>query len=206
MIINIRGTSGSGKTTVVRGIMDKGVVTPLDSKPKPHGYRVTIPSLDLPVMVVGSYENTCGGTDGIKTQDEICDRIRRFAQDGHVLVEGLLMSKTFGRYAALDRELASTGHHFIWAFLDTPLDVCLARVEARRETRRLGKAVVPEYKPLNPANTTTAWHNTHGCYAKVIGGRESDWKTAKGWPRAKLDGRWLPFDKAVETVFQWLHE
>lgn len=204
MIINIRGTSGSGKTTVVRGIMNKGSVIPLDEHKKPAGYRVEIPDLGQPVYVVGPYTTACGGTDAIGTQDEVCDRIRAFAPLGHVLVEGLLMSKTFGRYAKLDRELDAQGQHFIWAFLDTPLDVCLARVGARRETRRLAKAVVPDFKPLNPQNTTQAWHDTKGCYAKVVGAKESDWKTAPGVKRAVLDGRWLPYETAVDTVYGWL--
>jgi len=40
------------------------------------------------VFVVGSYENTCGGTDGIKTQEEIADRVVKAHGHGHVLVEG----------------------------------------------------------------------------------------------------------------------
>lgn len=204
-VVNVRGTSGSGKTTIVRGIMAMGTVTPLDANKKPEGYRVDVPSLSKPVYVVGPYTTACGGCDAVPTQDEICRRIRAYAPLGHVLVEGLLMSHTFGRYAALDRELDAQGNHFIWAFLDTPLEVCLDRVRARREERRLSKKVVPEFKELDVTNTSDKWHSNRATFAKVVGGRESDWKTAPGhWTRAKLDGRWVPYQTATETVFSWL--
>src|SRR5262252_9423192 len=97
MIVNIRGTSGSGKTTIVRGLMAKGLpydlpieiisYTQTDRKTKitkvitqavMPGYRLEIP--DMPdTYILGSYENVCGGCDGIPTQDIICDRARKFS-------------------------------------------------------------------------------------------------------------------------------
>ena len=166
MILNFRGTSGSGKTTVVRGLMAKyPTITPLGEFPekKPDGYECR-PGVDkfnkiLPnLYVVGSYKNTCGGCDGIKTQDEACARVRRYAALGDVLFEGLLISHIFGRYKLLDQEMKKEhGHTTIWAFLDTPLELCLDRIRARRDARAAAKGKEP--KPLNTQNTEDKWHD-----------------------------------------------
>lgn len=196
MVCNVRGTSGSGKTTLVRDIMALGQVLPLGDNPKkPVAYQLSIPSYS-PIFVLGSYENVCGGMDGVKTQEEICDRIRQFAPLGHVLVEGLLMSTLFSKYVSLDRELLAQGVPTIWAFLDTPLDVCLDRVRARREARGT-------VTPLNTKNTTDKWHLMRHIYNKCTLPDVKDWKKIS-YPPAVLDARWVDYTKAAETVSEWL--
>lgn len=209
MIINIRGTSGSGKSTVVRSIMAMGAASPIgDNEKKPDGYIVQIPSLDRNVCVVGPYVTACGGCDQISTQDEICDRIRAYSTLGHVLVEGLLMSHSFARYAALDRELFEKGQHCIWAFLDTPLDVCLDRVRWRREERRAAKG--GEFKELNVKNTTDKWNDNRVVYERFGAGRKNDWRLTPKFgyagPPVKLDARLIDYTRAAEQVFEWLQE
>ena len=86
----------------------------------------------MPVYFIGSYANVCGGCDSISTQDMICSLVRHFSQFGHVIFEGLLMSHIYSRYAALYEELAGFGIPFVFAFVDTPLDVCIERVKQRR--------------------------------------------------------------------------
>lgn len=168
MIIDIRGTSGSGKTTVARAVLGAGSAVPIrgDSDGgffgtgKPECYEVIIPNVPKRVYVLGSYEQTCGGCDSIGTQDEICDLVRKYSQQGHVVMEGLLMSHLFGRYLALDRELDPLT--YVWAFLDTPLELCLERVQARREARGVAK------KPFNPKNTTQKWHDIRRVREKAL--------------------------------------
>lgn len=205
-VINVRGTSGSGKSTVVRGIMAKGVVTVIGEDKKPDGYIVKIPDIDIPVYIVGPYTTACGGCDQISTQDEICDRIRIYSKMGHVLVEGLLMSHSFARYAALDRELKQDGVDCIWAFLDTPLDVCLDRVRARREERRLAKG--GEFKELNVKNTTDKWNDNQEVYQKFRKAQSKDWKLVPKFGGSStpvaLDARLLDHTRAVEQVYEWL--
>lgn len=205
MVVNVRGTSGSGKSTVVRGIMAMGTVTPIGAEKKPDGYIVQIPTLDKNVYVVGPYVTACGGCDQITTQDEICDRIRIYSSMGHVLVEGLLMSHSFARYAALDRELALSDVHCVWAFLDTPLEVCLDRVRSRREERRAITGA--EFKELNVKNTTDKHRDNFEVYEKFLKPRDKDWKLVpkfgyKGKPVA-LDARMIDYTRATEQVFEW---
>lgn len=215
MVINLRGTSGSGKTTIVRGIMAKasqinpmfftgtGFIEVVGKEKKPDGYRMYLDGKPS-VYAIGSYENTCGGCDAISSQDEICDRIRRYAPHGHVLVEGLLMSHLFSRYAMLDRELHAKGIDFVWAFIDTPLELCLQRVEARREERRLAKKNPPEYKPLDPTNTVDKWNDMRRVHKKCVSADPKDWKKVVGYTPVKLDARWIDHQNAVEQVYGWL--
>lgn len=207
MIINVRGTSGSGKTTVVRELMARAnlVAKIGDNAKKPDAYRLAFPLFDL--YVIGSYENVCGGCDAISTQDEICNRVRCYAPMGHVLLEGLLMSHVFSRYAALAMELQRQEISSIFGFLDTPLDVCLARVNARREARG-------QTEPVNPTNTTDKWAANRSTFDKFVKPASKNWKDVnkflKEWgqapvefPYPKLDARWIPYEQATETVWGW---
>jgi len=157
-IVNIRGCNGSGKTTIVRRFLDRLPNEPLGGKPgRPAGYKVDASSwgINIPVFVIGSYENTCGGTDGINTQEEIAERVVKAVGHGHVLVEGLLMSKSSdkGHVAPILKE-----HGAIFAFLDTPWDVCLERVLARR-------VAAGNDKPFDPDKTMrSAYDQCHRSY------------------------------------------
>ena len=186
-IVNIRGCNGSGKTTIVRRFLTKLPTEPLGGKPgRPAGYRVDASpwGLKLPVFVVGSYENTCGGADGIKTQEEIAERVVKAQYHGHVLVEGLLMSKSSdgGHVAPILK-----GHGAIFAFLDTPWDVCLERVLARR-------AEAGNEKVFDPEKTMrTAYEQCH---------RSAELLTIAGG----YDVRWLDWRDPVTGVMRYLTE
>lgn len=132
MIINLRGTSGSGKSTIFREVMEQiGCVETLRSSAgKIQGYL-----LNGNVRVVGRYETACGGCDalprpkGFNTMDSIEELVREWAPLGHVLFEGLIVSSVFSRWLRLSQELGKGA--FVWAFLDTPLEVCIQRVYQR---------------------------------------------------------------------------
>ena len=187
MIINIRGTSGSGKTTAIRGVMHVATLcNPLAGTPKkPNAYQLDVPGVDRPVFIIGSYENVCGGCDAIPTQDAVCDFVRHYAPRGHVLFEGLLISHLFSRYQTLDREHHALGIPYIWAFLDTPLDLCLKRVADRREARGASR-------DFNPTNTTQKWHDMRRVFVKAMA--------------AGLDVRWLSHQNPDDEVLSWLRQ
>jgi GTPase SAR1 family protein len=157
VILSLRGTSGSGKTTVARKFLtDYPTKTlPDPNKPKKHwGYQVDLSTegITQPLYVIGSYQNTCGGTDGISTQEEIAERALVAHPRGHVLLEGLLLSKV-GPGAITTQMLKPTGS-YVAAILDTPLATCLQRVQDRRNARG-------EDKPFNPKNTISAHKSTY---------------------------------------------
>ena len=155
IILSLRGTSGSGKTTVARKFITDYPCKPLNiPQIKKHwGYEVDLSAegLNSKLYVIGSYENTCGGTDGINTQEEIADRALAAHPRGHVLLEGLLLSKV-GPNAITTKMLAPTGA-YVAAYIDTPLQTCLDRVQARRVERG-------DERPFNPQNTISAFKST----------------------------------------------
>lgn len=194
MIINIRGTSGSGKSTLIRHLMNEAeFVGPIQPTTAPFtgkqviGYGLegleTFDERD--VLVVGRYETACGGCDGIKTQDEVCERVRRFNRLGHVVFEGLLISHIYSRYKLLHEELATPTQPYLWLFLDTPLDVCLSRVQQRR-------AAAGNDKPFNPVNTTQKWMDARRVFAKAeqdgLQPRWLDWQNPLGQLEEVLRG------------------
>lgn len=135
MIVNIRGTNGSGKSTIVRTLMEGRNPIPFvadgPGKRQVLGYSVRNPNPEChtPVAVVGRYETACGGCDTIKTQDEVQARVRGHAPSRHVLFEGVIVSDIYGRY----KEMADNyPGEWLFAYLDTPLAVCFERIAGRR--------------------------------------------------------------------------
>lgn len=144
MIIKLHGTSGSGKTTVARALMDMGAVTPIYSVArKVEAYKVEIPGLNQPLFILGPYNAICGGLDGISDVNDHIRLLHAAAAQGHVFYEGLLGSEYYGRIGKESERYA--GDH-VFAFLDTPIELCISRVIERR----LAKG---NTKPLNEANT-----------------------------------------------------
>jgi cytidylate kinase len=130
IVINVRGTSGSGKTFLIRSVMEEfGIRSRMlrkDTK-KIAGYV-----LNKDIYILGSYETECGGADSIKTLDEVDSRVRKASEKYNtVLFEGMLVSDVYGRYEALSKSLPPRAL-FVWGILDTPLDVCIERVVERR--------------------------------------------------------------------------
>lgn len=125
MIVNIRGTNGSGKSTLVLGLMTKyGRTAVIDTRNnKEIGYHIP----ELGAHAVGKYTTACGGCDTIKTQDETKERVKKWSAIGHVVFEGILVSTIFGPWLDFSRQNGG----MMWAFLDTPLDLCLERIQIR---------------------------------------------------------------------------
>src|SRR5262245_48356036 len=129
MLINLRGTSGSGKSTVVRNLMAQTGCKPIYGAlglRLPEAYQLKLPQ---PVYVLGPYTTACGGgCDQVQPFALIPEMIERYAKRGCVIFEGLLMSTFFGEVGRL---LMETGDSAVM-FLDTPLRICIDRVKARR--------------------------------------------------------------------------
>ena len=168
MLISLRGTSGSGKSTVVFTLMKNYFTEKIMGEDgKLEGYRIHVPSLEKPVYAVGRYETPCGGCDSVPTQAEIVRRVEKYRQaGGHVIFEGLLASGGYGTVGALSEKYPD---EYIFATLDTPYDVCVARVLSRR-------AAAGNDKPFNEKNTKSKFDSTRNVMRRVLAeGRKAVW-------------------------------
>ena len=152
-IVNIRGTSGSGKSTVVHKLLGDFASTPiirqmgLMKKPKIVGYDVLWTygnKPDVHTFVVGSYETTCGGCDSMSykgSHDDIEALVMEFAKQGNVIFEGLTVSSTITRWMRVSQAFPG---EMVWAFMDTPEEECHRRILSRnggKEPKRDPKGI-----------------------------------------------------------------
>lgn len=186
MILNIRSTNGGGKSTIVRGVLNKfehrpiyGVLGPM----KPEAYCLTIPKLKLPLYLLGPYITEAGGCDCIQPYDLIPQLIDKYAAKGHVLFEGVLVSKVKGQLGVC---LDKYGKDVVLIFLDTTLEQCIASVQGRRTGRG-------DDRTFNPHNLTEA-------FKAVVRVR----KTLLAEDKLRIID--IPRDKGVETVLKLLRE
>jgi hypothetical protein len=159
IILRIAGTFGSGKTTAMREFFNYPTET-LISGSKIAGYKVDASSVGItqPIFVVGKYDNTCGGTDAIKTQAEIAEKILKAHPLGHVLYEGALVSAS-----GLAGQVTQATHPTecdVYAFLDTPKNLCVERVKGRR-------LVAGNEKEFNPKNLIQKFDSVVNCYKNL---------------------------------------
>jgi hypothetical protein len=139
MIVNIAGTSGSGKSHLVRGFISwaekRGVVKPLhiEDRKEPIGYDVILKNSKT-IHIVGSYGNAdTAGCDNIRDIAWLYDYIREQHESKHVLYEGLfMMNMTRGPQLAAETEAVTVIQ------LTAPLAVCIASINSRREARGEG--------------------------------------------------------------------
>ena len=179
LIVNLRGTSGSGKTTIVRRLMDAGDSEALGKQ----AVRTALPSFKWPLFFIGRYNNVCGGMDTVPTQADCATWVYNTYDHGHVICEGLLASGV-GPKATLPAACISAAGPNAWFLcLDTPLEVCLERVQRRRDERG-------DDRPFNPANTQAKWEQTRRAYQLLEEGG--------------ANVRWLPYETAYEKVLKML--
>ena len=128
--INIRGTNGAGKSTLVRKLMDAATTSPVvpEGGKRPEAYRLSMSGIDAPIFVIGPYVAECGGCDAVPSIDETIALLDRYAPQGHVVFEGMLISTTFG---AVGDWLAQRGGTM--CFLSTPITQCLDNLEDRHK-------------------------------------------------------------------------
>jgi predicted kinase len=153
IVIQIAGTSGSGKSTTVRRLMELASCRGSEfqaGRKAPIGYDLTWPG--NPTFVVGAYEASTGGCDTIKDVEQVFRIVHsKWAAGYHVLFEGLFgMNHTRGPLLA--RQVGVTNFHLVR--LTTSMEVCKARVNARRAVG--GKAPLENWHNTESGNTRAA--------------------------------------------------
>lgn len=135
IVVKLGGTNGSGKTSVARALLDM-------MEEQDVAKKATYGFIDGKAWVIlGSYKTVCGGMDTISDKEErlalINDHIgngwRDHDEDDVIFFEGLITGKTYGKIGELSE--LDNGARWIYAFMDTPFEVCVERVLARRAAR-----------------------------------------------------------------------
>lgn len=178
MIIQIRGTSGSGKSTVMRTVMEhfpSGFQAMRREGRKQPLYYVSLG--ERIVTVLGHYETQCGGCDTIGSARAVYDLISELPEafQRTILCEGLLLSE--------DVKWSSQLPNLRVIFLTTPLDRCLKQIEGRRHE-------AGNEKPLNPDNTSNRVQTIERARLKL---------EAKG-----VLCRRCPPEQAHEVIMKWI--
>lgn len=140
-IINVRGTSGSGKTWIVKAIMEKyPAIEPIheEGRKKPLVYECKAVGV-LPLIVLGHYDTACGGCDTLKTRDQVFGLARDWHAKGYnVLFEGLMIGGEVNRTVELPDCTVIN--------LTTDVGICVQSVIDRR-------LAAGNDKPFNEKNT-----------------------------------------------------
>lgn len=156
-IIKIMGCSGAGKTTAARALLDMAEATDVvkNQKDKDEAYITTQPSVPSPVILLGNYRGAnCGGMDTVDSAAEAIRLVGHYAPLGHVVHEGLLQSTYYGK---MGTDSLQYGDRYIYAILNTPIEVCLQRVVQRREANGSTNKFNPQLTRDKHASVQRAW-------------------------------------------------
>jgi hypothetical protein len=149
-IINIRGTSGAGKSHLARRILalyPDRIPNYVHGRRQPITYLCSRPGHHRPLLVLGHYEVEGGGADNVAQRDQAFAIMTEAVTAGTgVFWEGVVYSDEVTRTVDLERTAQENGQRLYVILLTTPVEQCLADIRARRE--RAGNV-----KPLNEANT-----------------------------------------------------
>jgi len=132
MIINLRGTNGAGKSTIVRKIIDSHeTVTQIEYPPefgrklRPMGYLCAVDNRRL--FVPGHYEIANGGVDTIQDLDYTYKLIlEHHGWGANVLYEGMNFTDNIKRIVILNDYV-----DIRVVFISLPLAECIESVRAR---------------------------------------------------------------------------
>lgn len=146
-IVLIQGTNGSGKSTTVSKILNQFPNKPIYGilGPRyPEAYKVDLP-LAEPLFILGPYQHgRSGGADHFKGFESVIHLLNKYNPKGHVLFECIIMAGVHGKVGTYMEQL---GKDAAICFMDTPLEICIERVLARRQ-------LIGNDKEFNPTNLT----------------------------------------------------
>lgn len=210
-LVGIKGTSGSGKTTIVFKLLSQyktktnyfvnGRRQPIAHVFQNEGKR--------PLAVIGHYEAGsagCGGLDSISHYSCMLELVDHFWRKGyHVMMEGLLY--TGDAIQTIKTNEMTNGQLRVLA-LTTPMDDCIAAVNARRRDKD------PNAADVNPDNLLSKANSVPGVMSKLeeakvqakYVARDEGWEwvakifghdPSKGWQVGEAETKWelLPEQK-----------
>lgn len=127
ILINIRGTNGSGKTYTTRKIVDQ---FPIVNRFKTEEGITVYDHGNF--YLIGSYDNDCGGLDTVRDFYQVAPLAIELLKTKSVLMEGLLWSSVFSAMHKLEVQAREHGHLSIWCTFDDLIETMIGRVVERR--------------------------------------------------------------------------
>lgn len=134
-VINIRGTTGSGKTTIIHHLMKSQTFTaPITISEGVVGH------FSNDICIIGPYKGgNFGGVDAIKKISYVEPAIlRALEQRPTVIFEGLLISHSYDRWLDFSKIIKTLQYDYnckqvgmIWAFIKPPFRVNIQRLRTR---------------------------------------------------------------------------
>lgn len=186
MILQIRATSGGGKTTLMRQLYEAAGCKPVKQERMQRGGVKTLISKGawdgVPFYIIGPYDTEgTGGCDRIsKIEDVIAlvDSVAKKTQGkngwntGIVAFEGLLLAHSWGQMGEFLHE--KYGPRYVNGFIDTTVQQCYKNVLKRRKAS--GAAPDPERLEKIKRNVYADYHRVELAYSRVIarGGQRFD--------------------------------
>ena len=158
--INIRGTNGSGKSTLARkffGEFDAEVnLVAYSTKSGTPKWATGVICPDHNLCVVGNYDTMAGGMDKIPSfslQQRCVEEALALPEIDTVIGEGILASTVMGSWEEHAKKLHHNKVRVVWAFMMTPLDICVERVRQRpKKTKKTSfkvQLIEDKWKSIN---------------------------------------------------------
>jgi hypothetical protein len=140
-IFMVRGTNGSGKSTVIFNFLKNYGGKPVKFEGAENGIvGYVVKSLNL--FIVGPYSTPTGGCDRLKSIDVPMFRaVAAYNRGYNVLLEGLMLSGV----VAEPHRLSDGGRRVDHIFLSTPIENCIKRVQGRRTAKGNAEPLDPKH-------------------------------------------------------------
>lgn len=203
MILQIRATSGGGKTTLMRALYAQAECKPVKQEQMQRGGVKTLLSKGewqgVPFYVVGPYDSAGTGgcdrisqiADVIKLVDEPAKKTQRKDgwHTGIIAFEGLLLAHSWGAMGEFLHE--HYGPRYVNAFIDTTVGQCYKNVLKRRATSGGDNTDKTRLEKIKK-NVYDDYHRVELAYTRVV---------ARGGQRIDI-----PYGNAFDAMAAYLDE
>ncbi|AXF41517.1 hypothetical protein SHAb15599_00164 [Acinetobacter phage SH-Ab 15599] len=170
ILVNLRGSNGSGKSYCIRKVVSqfhKPIARHVFDMPSEKYGTVKVPVDEYETFyVLGSYDNECGGLDGVRDFYVIAPLVKQLIGTKSILMEGVLWSSVFSAMHRLDRELREMGHASVWCAFQWDCQTHLDRIMERRAKRGVFepmqlKNVIGKVKSINTGTNHAVYYGSY---------------------------------------------
>lgn len=148
LLVNIRGTNGSGKSTIPISMKDDPdmykVIRPYKNKPK----KILTVFPNYGWVALGAYDRPTGGCDPFPNKNFI-RKVLIYAlkkyPEYNILMEGILIATTYSTYAELFKEVQKTYKiQPVIYYLMPPVETCIERIKKRNGGKNFKEELVQD--------------------------------------------------------------